>query len=75
MFLFFFLTALCNTHSLLHTQLEVAGHVERTAGQNLGHADSQVVEQFLTVRQYSRSLHDFHGTFYTGFHLPRLGSA
>ena len=34
---------------------------------DLGHADSQV-EQFLPVRQYSRSLHDFHETFYTGFH-------
>ena len=37
-------------------------------GQNLGQADSQVVEQYLPVRQYSPSLYVFHGTFDTGFH-------
>ena len=42
-------------------------------GQNLGHANWQVVEQFLPIRQYSRSLHGFHGTFYTGFHLSTSG--
>ena len=68
--LFFFLTPLCNTLSSSYTQLEVAGRVERSVsrqGRIWVHADSQVEEEFLPVRQYSRSLHDFHGTFYTGF--------
>ena len=37
-------------------------------GQNLGHTDLQVEEQIQPITQYSQSLHDFHGTFYTGFH-------
>ena len=67
----FFLTAFCNTLSSSHTQLEVASRVERSVsrqGRIWVHADSQVEEQFLHVRQYSRSLHDFHGTFHTRFH-------
>ena len=74
--LFFSLTAPCNTLSLSHTQLGSGlsrGTQPEQTGQNLGHADSQVVQQFLPVRQYSQSLHDFHGTFYTGFHLSTSG--
>ena len=79
-FLFFFSLSLSNG-TLQHTELvtrttwsgQSRGTQREQTGQNLGHADSQVVEQFLPIRQYSRSLHDFHGTFYTGFHLSTSG--
>ena len=62
------MTELCNT---CHTQLEVTAHIgtqhEQTR-QNLSHTNSQVEKQFLSIRQYLLSLHDFHGIFCTGLH-------
>ena len=74
-FVFFSDGTLQHTELVTHTTRsgESRGTQREQTGQNLGHADSQVVEQFLPVRQYSRSLHDFHGTFYTGFHLSTSG--
>ena len=54
-----------------HTHLEVTSHVgtqcEQT-GQNLGHADLQVEEQFQPLRQYLQSILNFHRTFDTHLH-------
>ena len=75
-FVFFFSDGTLQ-HTEIVTHTTWSGQSRETqreqTGQNLGHADSQVVEQFLPVRQYSRSHHDFHRTFYTGFHLSMSG--
>ena len=74
-FVFFSDGPLQHTELVTHTTWSGQSHgtQREQTGQNLGNVDSQVVEQFLPVRQYSRSLHDFHETFYTGFHLSTSG--